>query len=73
MRSTREYGSVTERGELALVRGRAVHRLALDMGARPTWSAAGKGWVVPSSMAADLCAFAEFVGVVVSYKRAEAA
>jgi hypothetical protein len=58
------WATIDEPTGLALVRGpeaRRTCRLLAPEDCPPRWSAAGRGWVVPVSVVADLQAYAQMI------------
>jgi hypothetical protein len=50
---------VTLRKTKALVRGSEAQHICRQVGADPTWSDYGRGWVIPADKAADALAYAQ--------------
>jgi hypothetical protein len=50
---------VTLRTNNALVRGSEAQHICRQVGAEPTWSDYGRGWVIPADKAHDVLAYAQ--------------
>jgi hypothetical protein len=53
---------------IALVRGAGSKQLAIDLGSTQRWSESGRGHVVDAAYVPDLCALAEHLHYVVSWR-----